>query len=182
MSRIGNKPITIPEGVTLTIDGATVTVKGSKGELKQTVELEYVSLNQEGELLTVARLNDSKASKSRHGLYRSLIQNLIEGVQNGFSKELEVRGVGYRVAQKGTALEFNLGFSHPVLFEIPEGITITFNEKNNNIFVVSGINKQLVGQVASNIRSQKKPEPYKGKGIRYTDEHVIIKAGKSGKA
>ncbi len=182
MSRIGNKPITILNGVTVSVDGDMITVKGSKGELKQAFESKYVSIKQEGSEMTVSRVDDSKTARSRHGLYRSLINNMIEGVTNGFSKSLEVRGVGYRVAQKGQALEFNLGYSHPITFPIPDGLEVKFDEKNNNIFTLLGANKQLVGQVASNIRGLRKPEPYKGKGVRYTDEHVTLKPGKSAKA
>ncbi len=179
MSRIGNAPITIPEKVEVSINGNTVKVTGSKGALSLDFEKEFVSVKLEDGILTVVRLNDGKECRGRHGLYRSLLQNLIEGVTNGFSKSLEIKGVGYRAALKGKTLEMMLGFSHPVLFEIPDGIEIKFDEKNSNLFTVSGIDKQLVGQVSAEIRSFKKPEPYKGKGIRYTDEHVARKAGKT---
>ena len=182
MSRIGKKIIVIPEGVEVTITGEVFAVKGKKGELSQTFESEYVGVAQEGSEITVTRTDDSKTARARHGLYRSLFQNLIEGVTEGFEKGLEVRGVGYRVAQKGQALEFNLGFSHPITFPLPEGVTVTFNEKNQNIFTLASVNKQLVGQVAANIRKLRKPEPYKGKGIRYVDEHIVLKAGKSAAA
>ncbi len=179
MSRIGKQPVTIPEKVEVKIDGNVVTVTGPKGKLTQTIETEYVSVSQADGTITVERADDSKTARARHGLYRSLIQNLIDGVTEGCSKKLEIRGVGYRVAQKGADLEFNLGFSHPITFPLPEGVEITFDEKNNNIFTLSSIDKQLVGQTAANIRSLRKPEPYKGKGIRYADEHIQLKAGKS---
>lgn len=179
MSRIGKKPVMIPEKVEVKIDGNVVSVKGPKGELSQAFETEFVTVKQEDGALVVERNNDSKSARSRHGLYRSLIQNLIEGVTEGFSKKMEVRGVGYRVAQKGTDLEFNLGYSHSITFPLPQGVEVAFEEKNNNIFTLSSINKQLVGQTAANIRALRKPEPYKGKGVRYADEHVQLKAGKS---
>ena len=181
MSRIGKKPVTIPQGVEVFIQGNTVSVKGPKGTLEQVFEPKLVSLKIEEDQLIVERKNDSKPARSRHGLYRSLAQNLILGVTEGFSKTLEIRGVGYRAALKGQSLEMNLGFSHPIVFQLPAGIEIKFDEKNANIFTVSGTNKQLVGQVSANIRKFRKPEPYKGKGIRYTDEHVLQKAGKSAK-
>ena len=182
MSRIGKKPVTIPEKVEVKIDGNVVSVKGPKGELSQTFEAEFVSLKQVDGTIVVERANDSKSARARHGLYRSLFQNLIDGVNEGFEKGLEVRGVGYRVAQKGQALEFNLGFSHPITFPLPEGVSVTFDEKNQNIFTLASVNKQLVGQVAANIRKLRKPEPYKGKGIRYVDEHIVLQAGKSAAA
>ncbi len=179
MSRIGKKPVTIPEKVEVKIDGNVVSVKGPKGELSQTFEAEFVSLKQVDGTIVVERANDSKSARARHGLYRSLVQNLMDGVTEGFSKKLEVRGVGYRVAQKGTDLELNLGYSHSITFPLPEGVSVQFDEKNQNIFTLSSIDKQLVGQTAANIRSLRKPEPYKGKGVRYADEHVQLKAGKS---
>lgn len=179
MSRIGKKPVTIPEKVEVKIDGNVMSVKGPKGALSQAFETEYITVKVENGTIVVERLNDSKSARSRHGLYRSLFQNLIEGVTNGFSKKLEVRGVGYRVAQKGTDLEFSLGYSHSITFPLPQGVEVKFEEKNNNIFTLSSIDKQQVGQTAANIRSLRKPEPYKGKGVRYADEHVQLKAGKS---
>ncbi len=180
MSRIGNKPVVVPSGVEISIQDDVLSVKGAKGTLTQKFEPEYVSLKIEDGQLLVSRKDDSKEAKSRHGLYQSLAQNLVDGVSNGFSKTLEIKGVGYRVALKGKILEMQLGFSHPINFNIPEGIEISFpDEKNNNIVMISGINKQLVGQVAANIREYRKPEPYKGKGIRYIDEQVARKAGKS---
>ncbi len=179
MSRIGRKPITIPEGVTIEISDALVTTKGQKGELKQPFDPEFVKVeSKDGEIL-VSRFNDTKESRARHGLYRSLISNSLEGVKNGFEKKLEIRGVGYRGKVQGDVLELSLGFSHPVKHKIPEGIEVKFEEKSQNFFSVFGINKELVGSVAANIRSYRKPEPYKGKGIRYVDEYVAMKAGKS---
>jgi len=179
MSRIGNKPIVVPEGVEIRLDGNVLVVKGPKGELTQDFNAELVSVEIKDGVVNVARLNETKAARAHHGLYRSLFANMMEGVTQEYSKTLEVRGVGYRVAQKGKDLEFKLGFSHDILFDIPKSLKITFDEKNKNIFTISGIDKQLVGQVAANIRGLKKPEPYKGKGIRYIDEVVILKAGKS---
>ncbi len=179
MSRIGNKPVIIPQGVEVSIEEKKISVKGPKGELSQAYEPEYVSIKTEEGKLQVLRNNDIKASRARHGLYRSLAQNLIVGVTDGFSKTLEIKGVGYRAALKGKILEMQLGFSHPISFQIPEEIEVIFDEKNQNIFTISGINKQLVGQVAANIREYRKPEPYKGKGIKYIDEQIARKAGKS---
>ncbi len=182
MSRIGKKPLSIPAGVTFQIDGNVITVKGPKGEMSQAFEPEYVSITQDDGTVTVNRNDDTKPARSRHGLYRSLIQNLFVGVTDGFAKTLEIRGVGYRAALQGTTLVLNLGYSHPINYELPQGIEVKFNEKENNVFTVSGIDKQQVGQVAAEIRSFRKPEPYKGKGIRYQDEYVARKAGKSVKA
>ncbi len=179
MSRIGKKPVSVPSGVDVSIEEGVLKVKGSKGELTVPFESEYVSFAQEGDAINVTRANDTKPARARHGLYRSLLANAIEGVQNGYSKSLEIKGVGYRGALKGAGIEFQLGFSHSIQLDLPEGITVEFDKKNTNLLTVSGINKQLVGQVAANIRALKKPEPYKGKGIRYTDEHVVRKAGKS---
>lgn len=141
----------------------------------------FVSFAQEGDTLTVTRADDTKNCRARHGLYRSLAANAIEGVVNGYSKTLEIKGVGYRGAPKGAGIELQLGFSHPIQFDLPEGVKAEFTKENANILVISGISKQLVGQAAANIRALKKPEPYKGKGIRYIDEHVVRKAGKSAK-
>jgi large subunit ribosomal protein L6 len=179
MSRIGKLPIAIPENVEVILDQGNVKVKGPKGELALDFDETRVSIKQEAEQIFVERKNESKEARSRHGLYRSLIQNLIEGVTDGFSKTLEIKGVGYRGALKGNVLELNLGFSHPIHYQIPEGITVTFEEKSQNILTISGINKQQVGQTAAEIRSFRKPEPYKGKGIKYSDEQIARKAGKS---
>ena len=179
MSRVGLKPIPLPSNVEFSLDGNTARAKGPKGELTCEIDTNFVSVKQEGDTLVVSRPNDEKETKSRHGLYRSLINNLILGVTEGFSKTLEIKGVGYRAALKGKTLEMNLGFSHPVLYELPEGVEVQFHEKNANIFTISSMDKQRVGQVAAEIRSFRKPEPYKGKGIRYIDEYILRKAGKT---
>ncbi len=179
MSRIGNKPVSVPSGIEVSIETNLLKIKGPKGELAVPFEAEYVSFAQESDMINVTRTNDTKAARARHGLYRSLLANAIEGVEKGYSKSLEIKGVGYRGALKGSGVEFQLGFSHPVQFDLPKEIKLEFDKKDANLFTISGISKQLVGQVAANIRALKKPEPYKGKGIRYTDEHVVRKAGKS---
>ena len=179
MSRVGNAPITIPSGVEVSVDGATVTVKGAKGELARELPGGITVTIDDGSL-TVARPDDTKESRSYHGLSRSLIQNMVVGVSEGFTKELQIQGVGYRATAKGAnALELALGFSHPVSIEAPEGIE--FEVPQQTQIFVKGIDKQLVGQVAADIRKWRKPEPYKGKGIRYVDERVIRKAGKAAK-
>lgn len=178
MSRIGRLPISIPAGVEVKVDGAAVTVKGPKGELSLNVASPIAVAIEEGQVL-VTRPDDERLSRSLHGLTRTLIANDIVGVTQGYAKGLEIVGTGYRVAQKGTAVEFALGFSHPVLVEAPEGITLTV--EGNNKLTVAGISKQAVGETAANIRKIKQPEPYKGKGIRYAGEVVRRKAGKSGK-
>jgi len=178
MSRIGRLPIDIPAGVSVTIDGQDVTVKGPKGELALTVSAPIVAKVEDNQVV-VTRPDDERASRSLHGLTRTLIANDIIGVTQGYSKGLEIVGTGYRVAQKGSAIEFALGFSHPVTVEPPAGITLTV--EGNNKLTVAGISKQAVGETAANIRKIKKPEPYKGKGIRYAGEVVRRKAGKSGK-
>ncbi|MFT4122793.1 MAG: 50S ribosomal protein L6 [Microbacteriaceae bacterium] len=178
MSRIGRLPIDIPAGVDVKIDGSSVTVKGPKGELSLAVASPIEVSLDEGQVL-VTRPDDERASRSLHGLTRTLISNNIVGVTQGYSKGLEVVGTGYRVAAKGTALEFALGYSHPITFEAPEGISFTV--EGNNKVTVNGIDKQAVGEVAANIRKLRKPEPYKGKGVRYAGENVRRKAGKSGK-
>lgn len=178
MSRIGRLPIDIPAGVDVKVDGSAVTVKGPKGELSLTVA-SPIEVKLEDNQVIVTRPDDERASRSLHGLTRTLIANDILGVTQGYSKGLEIVGTGYRVAQKGTAIEFALGFSHPVTVEAPAGITLTV--EGNNKLTVAGISKQAVGETAANIRKIKKPEPYKGKGIRYAGEVVRRKAGKSGK-
>ena len=177
MSRIGKLPIQIPSGVTITVDSGNVTVKGPKGELTQFITPDVTVVVEDG-VLTVTRKDDSKAAKSQHGLMRALINNMVVGVTSGFEKKLEVNGVGFRVAGGGQSLEMSLGFSHPVKYTAPEGINLTVNKME---ITVAGFNKQQVGQVAAEIRSLKKPEPYKGKGIKYADEVIIRKAGKTGK-
>jgi large subunit ribosomal protein L6 len=176
MSRIGKEPIAVPSGVEVKIDGQTVSVKGPKGELSQTL-LRYVNVKQEGDQLLVSCIDDSREAQSAHGLSRTLVANMVEGVTNGFSKDLEIRGVGYRAALKGKDLELQLGFSHPVSIKAPEGITFEVPEQTK--ITVRGIDKQQVGQVAANIRAWRKPEPYKGKGIRYVGEYVRHKLGKA---
>ena len=179
MSRIGKIPIQIKENVDINISQDRITVKGPKGELSvpnsSRVKVEY----KDG-LVTVQRRSDQKEDKAFHGLYRSLINNMVIGVSEGFSKELEIRGIGYRVAMENNKLVINVGYSHSVTVDPVDGIE--FNITDNNFIKISGIDKQLVGQVAANIRSIRKPEPYKGKGIRYKDEIVVKKAGKSAKA
>jgi large subunit ribosomal protein L6 len=178
MSRIGRLPIDIPAGVTVTIDGQDVAVKGPKGELALTVKAPIAATVEENQVL-VTRPDDERESRSLHGLTRTLIANQIIGVTTGYSKSLEVVGTGYRVAAKGSGVEFALGYSHPISVEPPAGITFTV--EGNNKLTVNGIDKQAVGEVAANIRKLRKPEPYKGKGVRYAGEVVRRKAGKSGK-
>lgn len=180
MSRIGRLPIAVPKGVNVTLDGQNVAVKGPKGELNFTAKAPIsLSQNDAGEIV-VERPNDERQNRSLHGLTRTLINNMIIGVTEGYEKKLEIVGVGYRVMAKGPQqLEFSLGFSHPVVINAPEGIT--FNVETPVKFSVQGIDKQLVGETAANIRKLRKPEPYKGKGVRYAGEHVRRKAGKAGK-
>jgi large subunit ribosomal protein L6 len=178
MSRIGRLPIEIPAGVDVTIDGSAVTVKGPKGELSLTVASPIEVAIEEGQLL-VTRPDDERASRSLHGLTRTLIANQITGVTQGYTKGLEVVGTGYRVVAEGTSVVFALGYSHPITVTPPEGISLTV--EGNTKLTVSGIDKQAVGEVAANIRKLRKPEPYKGKGVRYAGEVVRRKAGKSGK-
>jgi large subunit ribosomal protein L6 len=179
MSRIGKLPVTVPSGVDVSIDGRTVTVKGPKGTLSHTViEPITVERDDNGAIL-VKRPDDERRNRAFHGLTRSLVNNLIVGVTSGYEKKLEIVGVGYRVALKGSNLEFALGFSHPVVVEPPAGITFAVEAPTR--FSVSGIDKQLVGETAANIRKIRKPEPYKGKGVRYAGENVRRKVGKTGK-
>ena len=179
MSRIGKQPIAVPAGVEVTIDGTTVSVKGAKGELSRTLP-ERMIISREGDEIIVERPDDSREAKSLHGLTRTLVSNMVEGVSTGFKKKLELVGVGYRAALKGTDLEMQLGFSHPVLIKAPEGIT--FEVPSQTEIIVSGPSKEAVGQVAANIRKWRKPEPYKGKGIRYEGERVRRKLGKAAKS
>ena len=178
MSRIGRLPIPVPAGVTAKIDGSDVTVTGPKGTLTLTVAEPIVVAEEDGSLV-VTRPDDERASRALHGLTRTLVSNMVTGVTQGYEKGLEIVGTGYRVAAKGTDLEFQLGFSHPVVVEAPEGIT--FAVESPMKFKVQGIDKQKVGEVAANIRKIRKPEPYKGKGVRYEGEVVRRKAGKAGK-
>ena len=177
MSRIGKLPIQIPSGVTITVDSDVITVVGSKGSLT-VPHLGDVTVAVADGVATVTRKDDERIAKAQHGLQRALLANAVEGVTKGFEKRLEVNGVGFRVGMSGTALEMHLGFSHPVKYTPPTGVSVT-NEKMT--IIVSGIDKQQVGQVAAEIRSLKKPEPYKGKGIKYADEQILRKAGKTGK-
>lgn len=177
MSRIGKLPIQIPQGVTITVDSGTVKVQGPKGNLEQFITPNVTVKVEDGEL-TVTRKDDSKPAKSEHGLMRALINNMVVGVTAGFEKKLEVNGVGFRVGGGGQSLDMSLGFSHPVKYTAPEGVNLSVNKME---ITVSGHNKQQVGQVAAEIRALKKPEPYKGKGIKYADEVIIRKAGKTGK-
>ena len=178
MSRIGKQPITVPAGVDVTIDGNTVTAKGPKGELTRSFPA-IMTIKREGEDILVERPDDSREAKAFHGLVRTLIANMVEGVSNGFSKKVQLVGVGYRAALKSKDLQLQLGFSHPVSIEAPENIT--FEVPSQTEIIVSGPSKEQVGQVAANIRKWRKPEPYKGKGIRYEGELVRRKLGKAAK-
>jgi large subunit ribosomal protein L6 len=179
MSRIGKQPIEIPQGVSVSIDNDNISISGSKGSLSQfTMPGIDVTFDESARLLQVSRQSDSKVHRSKHGLMRTLLNNMVVGVSSGFSKKLEINGVGYRATAAGTGLKLNLGLSHDVNYQIPTGITATVEQ---NIITVSGFDKQKVGQVAAEIRALKKPEPYKGKGIKYVDERILRKSGKSGK-
>lgn len=177
MSRIGKLPIAIPSGVTITVDPDNITVAGSKGTLTQ-FTLPGVTVKQEENEIIVTRINDEPKNRANHGLMRTLLSNMVVGVTKGFEKKLEVNGVGFRVALAGADLKMNLGFSHEVIYKLPQGVTA---KVEGMTITVSGISKQQVGQVAAEIRALRKPEPYKGKGIKYADERIIRKAGKSGK-
>lgn len=176
MSRVGKQPIAIPSGVDVNVGESSVTVKGPKGTLSQLI-VSRVSVAVEGESIVVHRENDQKQSRANHGLMRSLLNNMVTGVSVGFTKILAVNGIGYRADVRGQVLVMNLGYSHPINFSIPATVNIVVDKKNN--ITVSGASKQLVGQVAADIRSFRKPDHYKGKGVRYIDEYVRIKAGKS---
>ena len=178
MSRIGKLPIVIPAGVDVSIDGSTVTVKGPKGELTSTVHSNMI-VEKDGATITVTRPNDNKINRSLHGLTRTLIANMVAGVNEGFKKELEINGIGYRAAKQGNQLVMNIGYSHQVIMDEPEGITIEVPAPNK--IVVLGADKQKVGQFAAEIREKRPPEPYKGKGIKYADEVIRRKEGKAGK-
>ena len=179
MSRIGKAPITVPSGVDVTIAGSDVTVKGPKGTLEHDVP-ETITVSRDGDTLLVTRPDDERQNRALHGLTRSLVNNMVHGVTEGFSKELEIIGVGYRAeAQSPTTLRLALGYSHPVIMQAPEGVT--FEVPVATRVIVRGIDKEVVGQVAANIRAVRKPEPYKGKGVRYLGEKVLRKAGKTGK-
>ena len=181
MSRIGRKAVALPSGVTVTVTGTNVLVKGPKGELSY-ILLPEVSVKIEENELIVSRNDDSDSARARHGLTRALIANMVKGVTDGYAKQLELIGVGYKAAIKGKVLQLQLGYSHPIDFAIPTGVTITQDEKNKNLLTISGVDKQLVGQVSAQIRELRPPEPYKGKGIRYSDEKVRRKVGKAAAA
>jgi large subunit ribosomal protein L6 len=178
MSRVGKAPIPVPSGVDVTVNGADVTVKGPKGTLSRTVP-GAIAVRQDGDTLLVERPDDERKTRAMHGLVRSLVNNMVIGVSQEFSKELEIIGTGYRAALQGSTLDLSLGFSHPVRVDAPEGIT--FEVPTPTRVVVRGIDKEQVGQVAADIRAIRKPEPYKGKGVRYLGEHVARKAGKTAK-
>ncbi|MCU0536665.1 MAG: 50S ribosomal protein L6 [Hydrococcus sp. Prado102] len=178
MSRIGKRPITIPNKVTVEINGQTVVVKGPKGTLERTLPTQ-VKVEQEGETLQVVRQNESRVARERHGLSRTLVANMVEGVSSGFSKRLEIQGVGYRAQAQGSKLTLNVGYSKPVEMAMPKEIQVAV--ENNTQVVISGIDKEIVGNIAAQIRAVRPPEPYKGKGIRYQGEFVRRKAGKTGK-
>ena len=177
MSRVGKHPIVLPEKVTVGIDGKIVTVKGPKGELTREIHRDITASIEDSQLV-VTRPSDQKKHRALHGLTRALLNNMVVGVSVGFKRQLTIIGVGYRAEMKGRMLVMQLGYSHPVLFALPEGVNVTIEGKDNSV-IVEGIDKELVGSVAAKIRSFRKPEPYKGKGIRYADEHVRTKAGKA---
>ncbi len=178
MSRIGRAPITVPAGVEVKIDGSTVTAKGPKGTLTKTMH-SNMSIAMEGNVITVTRPNDNKENRSLHGLTRTLIANMVEGVANGYKKELEINGIGYRAEKKGKDLVMKIGYSHDVIMTEPEGVTVEVPSPNK--VIVTGADKAAVGQFAAEIREKRLPEPYKGKGIKYVDEYIRRKEGKAGK-
>ena len=178
MSRIGRAPIAIPAGVDVVVDGSTVTVKGAKGTLTKTMN-SNITITKDGDTIVVTRPNDAKENRSLHGLTRTLIANMIEGVSNGYKKELEINGIGYRASKDGNKLVMKIGFSHDVVMPEPEGVTVEVPSANK--IIVSGADKQKVGQFAAEIREKRPPEPYKGKGIKYVDEYIRRKEGKAGK-
>ena len=178
MSRIGNKPITVPEGIDVKIEGQKITVKGPKGTLEKEIH-NNMSVKLEDGQIKISRPDDEKENRSLHGLTRSLINNMIQGVSKEFTRELEINGVGYRAAKQGKTLVLTLGYSHPVKMEEPEGIT--YDVPNPNSIIVRGIDKELVGQMAAEIRTKRPPEVYRGKGIKYVEEHIRRKEGKTGK-
>ena len=180
MSRIGKLPVALPAGVNVTVEADEVFVKGPKGEMRQRILADVVEVRLDDGKVVVARKGDAKQHRSAHGLTRTLIANMVEGVSKGFRKSLEITGVGYRVAKSGERLNLSLGYSHPVAFEPPAGVALSVEGQNK--IHVDGIDKQVVGQVAADIRRLRKPEPYKGKGIRYEGEYVRKKLGKAGKA
>ncbi len=178
MSRIGNKPITVPQGIEVNLDGQKITVKGPKGTLEKELH-SNMSVKLENGVITVSRPNDEKENRSLHGLTRTLINNMIQGVSKEYTKELEINGVGYRASKQGKTLVLNLGYSHPVKMDEPAGIT--FEVPNPNTIIVKGVDKELVGQTAAEVRTKRPPEVYRGKGIKYVEEHIRRKEGKTGK-
>lgn len=176
MSRIGNTPVVVPSGVTVTVTADTMSAKGPKGQLSRPLP-SHVEVKIEGDQVLVSRVNDSKPARARHGLTRSLIQNLVTGVSEGYTKSLEIIGVGYRAQSKGNTLELNLGYSHPINYAVPAGIEIKVQK---TVIHVHGMDKELVGQTAAEIRRFRQPDAYKGKGVRYVGEHIRLKAGKAG--
>jgi large subunit ribosomal protein L6 len=178
MSRIGKRPIPLPNNVSVSLDGQHVSVKGPKGQLSLSLT-EHVTVEQDGDTLLVKRVDESRVARARHGLSRTLVANMVEGVSNGFQKKLEIQGVGYRAQIKGKTLVLNVGYSQPIEVQPPDGIDLAV-EANTNV-IVSGIDKEIVGNIAAKIRDVRPPEPYKGKGIRYAGEYILRKAGKSGK-
>ena len=178
MSRIGNKPITVPTGVEVKLDGQKITVKGPKGTLEREIH-KNISVEMENNTIKVTRPNNEALNRSLHGLTRTLISNMIEGVEKEYTRELQINGVGYRAQKQGNNLNLTLGYSHPVIFDAPEGIT--FDVPNPNTIIVKGIDKELVGQTAANIRTKRPPEVYRGKGIKYAEEVIRRKEGKTGK-
>ena len=176
MSRIGNTPVVVPSGVTVTVTADTMSAKGPKGLLSRPLP-SHVEVKVEGDKVLVSRVNDSKPARARHGLTRSLIQNLVTGVSEGYTKSLEIIGVGYRAQSKGNTLVLNLGYSHPINYAVPDGIEIKVKK---TVIDVHGMDKELVGQTAAEIRRFRQPDAYKGKGVRYVGEHIRLKAGKAG--
>lgn len=177
MSRVGKLPISLPDGVTVTQEDSTITATGPKGSLSQ-FAMPGISVTVEDGQVVVKRAGDEAENRAKHGLMRALLNNMVTGVSKGFERKLEINGVGYRVAAQGSDLKFNIGLSHDVIYKVPEGINVAIDQ---NVITVSGINKQQVGQTAAEIRALKKPEPYKGKGIKYMEERIVRKSGKSGK-
>ena len=177
MSRIGKLPIPVPSGIDVAIEGAHIRVKGPKGELERTLP-DVVSIERDGDELHVRRPDDSREARSHQGLVRSLVANMVEGVEKGYTRTLDINGVGYRAEVRGSFVRFDLGFSHPIFFELPEGVSAQINKQTE--IVLSSTSKERVGQTAAMIRALRKPEPYKGKGIKYREEHIRRKAGKAG--
>ncbi len=178
MSRIGRLPVQIPKGVTVTVDASTMSAKGPKGQLTRALP-SHVGIDVASDQAVVTRVNDSKPARARHGLTRALLQNMVTGVSAGWTRKLEIVGVGYKAAVKGKGLELHLGYSHPIDYPLPVGVSA---EVKGNIITVTGIDREAVGQVAANIRGFRKPDAYKGKGVRYVGEHIKLKPGKSGSA